>query len=155
GEVQLSFACRCLVGCTYFALQNEYALQIWLQFNDSLPSVDGGADDRQPMVRWPMGALSSLSGARFGLSRRGSRCAAHPFRTDPAVVLACVAFLPSAARASDQVEERFLKHIRPILEDYCAACHGNGIKKGSLSLDEVTSDRARLHDGQLWWAVLK
>jgi hypothetical protein len=56
---------------------------------------------------------------------------------------------------ADQVETQFRERVQPILEDYCIACHGNGTKKGGLALDEVTSNQGRLHDGELWWAVLK
>ena len=59
------------------------------------------------------------------------------------------------AGAADRVEARFDQQVRPILEDYCFACHGNGLKKGGVTLDGLASDGARLHDGEFWWAVLK
>jgi len=66
-----------------------------------------------------------------------------------------VALLPAGVSAADQVEKQFRERIQPILEDYCGACHGNGMKKGALALDELTSDQTRLRDVDLWWAVLK
>jgi Protein of unknown function (DUF1592)/Protein of unknown function (DUF1588)/Protein of unknown function (DUF1587)/Protein of unknown function (DUF1585)/Protein of unknown function (DUF1595) len=68
---------------------------------------------------------------------------------------ALVALLPASVSAADQVEKQFRELIQPILEDYCDACHGNGMKKGALALDEFTLDQTRLRDGELWWAVLK
>ena len=53
------------------------------------------------------------------------------------------------------VEEQFDQQIRPILEDYCYACHGNGLKKGGVALDAFGAGQARLRDHDLWWRVLK
>ncbi|WP_406696182.1 DUF1592 domain-containing protein [Singulisphaera sp. Ch08] len=69
--------------------------------------------------------------------------------------LGLAALLSAGVSTADQVESQFREHIQPILEDYCVACHGNGMKKGGLALDEFTMDQARLHDGELWWTVLK
>jgi hypothetical protein len=57
--------------------------------------------------------------------------------------------------AGDKVEASFGEQIQPILEEYCYACHGNGIKKGDLSLEGIAGDESRLHDRQVWSAVLK
>jgi hypothetical protein len=51
--------------------------------------------------------------------------------------------------------ERFDEVVQPLLEDYCFACHGNGLKKGGVDLDGLGSDEARLRDHELWRAVLK
>ncbi len=51
--------------------------------------------------------------------------------------------------------EQFDQQIRPILEEYCYACHGNGLKKGEVVLDELGPERERLRDHDLWWRVLK
>ena len=72
-----------------------------------------------------------------------------------ALIGALLAVLPAGLRADDQVEQHFRERIQPILEDHCFACHGNGMKKGGLALDEFTLDQARMRDGELWWAVLK
>ena len=72
-----------------------------------------------------------------------------------ALVFSLVTFLPAGVRAADEVEKQFREQIQPILEDYCFACHGNGMKKGGVALDELTLDPARLRDRELWWAVLK
>ena len=75
----------------------------------------------------------------------------RPYRLDGALL----AVLPAGLRADDQVEQHFRERIQPILEDHCFACHGNGMKKGGLALDEFTLDQGRMRDGELWWAVLK
>jgi hypothetical protein len=43
----------------------------------------------------------------------------------------------------------------PLLEDYCYACHGNGIKKGKVCFDDVAANPTRLRDRDFWWAVLR
>jgi Protein of unknown function (DUF1592)/Protein of unknown function (DUF1588)/Protein of unknown function (DUF1587)/Protein of unknown function (DUF1585)/Protein of unknown function (DUF1595) len=57
---------------------------------------------------------------------------------------------PGVATAADRADSSFQEQVRPILEDRCFACHGNGIKKGGVDLDGVTTG-----DGKLWWSVLK
>src|SRR4051794_35792601 len=54
------------------------------------------------------------------------------------------------ATASDRADPKFEELVRPILEDRCFTCHGNGIKKGGVDLDGVTTG-----DRKLWWSVLK
>jgi len=72
-----------------------------------------------------------------------------------AVLFALIAVCPRTAGAADRVEHQFDGQIRPILEDYCYGCHGNGLKKGGVNLDGLMSDQARLRDHDLWWRVLK
>ena len=82
-----------------------------------------------------------------------ARCGSWLLR---AIILGSLAGLfPGAARAADRIEEKFDQQIRPILEDYCYACHGNGLKKGGVNLDGFAADQARLRDNELWWRVLK
>ena len=59
------------------------------------------------------------------------------------------------SRAGDHIAEQFDRQVRPILEDYCYACHDKGSKKGGVILDAFGADAARLHDRDLWWRVLK
>ena len=63
-----------------------------------------------------------------------------PARTAQFLILALVASVTGAVTAADKVEEQFRDRIEPILEDYCAGCHGNGMKKGGLALDEFTPE---------------
>jgi hypothetical protein len=72
-----------------------------------------------------------------------------------AVALVLVTLCPCRSGAAEGVAEKFDQQIRPILEDYCYACHGNGLKKGGVVLDELGADQARLRDHDLWWRVLK
>ncbi len=71
------------------------------------------------------------------------------------VLITLALLFPRIANAADRVEPRFDQQIRPILEDYCFGCHGNGLKKGGVVLDGPASDSSRLHDGDFWWAVLR
>src|SRR4051794_37656690 len=72
-----------------------------------------------------------------------------------AVLTSALCLGAGALAAADRVEEQFGAEIQPILEDYCASCHGNGLKKGGVSFDGLDSDRARLRDRELWWDVLR
>lgn len=45
--------------------------------------------------------------------------------------------------------------VKPLLEKYCYDCHGNGIGKGSVTLDEFASDAEMLGKKDLWLAALK
>ncbi len=51
--------------------------------------------------------------------------------------------------------ERFRKSVEPILADYCYSCHGQGAKKGNVTLDSFKSDEDLLKNRTLWLAVLK
>lgn len=51
--------------------------------------------------------------------------------------------------------EVFEREIVPIIEEYCYDCHGDGSKKGKLSLDEYGSVEEHLSDHDLWVAVWK
>ncbi len=52
--------------------------------------------------------------------------------------------------AAERADLQFEELVRPMLEDRCFACHGNGIKKGGVDLEG-----ARAEDQKLWGAVLK
>ena len=71
------------------------------------------------------------------------------------VVLAALMPGSGVSAAADLTNEQFRATILPILEDSCYTCHGNGNKKGGVSLDGFESNQARLHDRDLWWDVLK
>jgi hypothetical protein len=45
--------------------------------------------------------------------------------------------------------------IAPLLAKYCYDCHGNGLNKGSVTLDEFASDAELLAKKDLWLAALK
>ena len=55
----------------------------------------------------------------------------------------------------DPLQATFEEEALPLLQDYCYGCHGNGLKKGQVSLDAFETDPAKLHDSELWFAVLK
>ncbi len=55
---------------------------------------------------------------------------------------------PSAAR-------EFHENIKPILENYCYDCHGDGANKGNVSFDEFENDQAIVADKELWLHALK
>ncbi len=51
--------------------------------------------------------------------------------------------------------ERFHKEIKPILAEYCFECHGGGLKRGGVELDQMTTADALLHKRDVWWTLLK
>lgn len=59
-----------------------------------------------------------------------------------------------AAAADDAALKTFRREIQPMLAKYCYDCHGDGIAKGGVTLDEF-KDAAALHDPKLWMRALK
>ncbi|HEY4415520.1 MAG TPA: DUF1592 domain-containing protein [Verrucomicrobiae bacterium] len=49
----------------------------------------------------------------------------------------------------------FNQKIRPILEDYCFDCHGNGENRGGVALDAFDSGTNFISGRDVWWRVLK
>ena len=47
------------------------------------------------------------------------------------------------------------KNIQPLLQEYCFSCHGNGKKKGDLSLDVYQDAEAAVADRKTWEKVLQ
>jgi hypothetical protein len=72
-----------------------------------------------------------------------------------ALVLAAILAWPCRSTAADSALRDFEEKVQPVLEEHCAKCHGNGIKKGGVSLDGFDADPGRLHDRRLWLSVLK
>ena len=84
--------------------------------------------------------------------------AIRPFRPSrriaPWVWIAALASAATAYGAGDG-PSRFEAEIRPLLVEYCQGCHGNGLKKGGVSLDGFADEAAALRDRDLWHNVLK
>jgi hypothetical protein len=75
-----------------------------------------------------------------------------------AIAASCVVLIgiyAGTAHADGPDVAQFDEQIRPILEDNCYACHGNGSKSGGVVLDDFGPGNARLGDRELWLAVLK
>lgn len=60
--------------------------------------------------------------------------------------------VPNAAEATKNaaLNQRFLSQVQPILTQYCYGCHGNGKKKGDLTLDRFTSLQIVLGEKKVW-----
>lgn len=63
------------------------------------------------------------------------------------------AIVPTPAAPSGSVE--FHKNIEPLLKTYCYDCHGDGMKRGNVSLDAFVSNESLLDSHDLWWKALK
>ena len=62
---------------------------------------------------------------------------------------------PGARAVDDPASARFATEVQPILEQYCYGCHGMGVKKGNVALDEFGDDAAAEKSRELWHGVLK
>jgi hypothetical protein len=80
------------------------------------------------------------------IKRALSRCA-------PAVFAAIFA-LPLTGFSEEPALALFNKEIQPMLDEYCYGCHGGGIAKGGITLDEFATT-AELRDHKLWLRALK
>ena len=50
---------------------------------------------------------------------------------------------------------QFHQTVEPILKEHCYDCHGDGVKKGGLTLDTLTTEAQLLRDPALWLKVLR
>ncbi len=73
----------------------------------------------------------------------------------PALALA----LGSVAGAAEQnpavAAANFHRNVKPIFEKYCLDCHGNGVAKGGVTLDEFASDAELVGKRDLWLTLLR
>lgn len=67
------------------------------------------------------------------------------------LVLLCLTLPPLAAVADPATA--YQKEIRPILENYCFDCHGDGIAKGKFSMDRFENLSAHLGNREHWMAI--
>ena len=52
--------------------------------------------------------------------------------------------------AAEEHAPDFGKQVQPILAKYCYDCHGDGMSKGQVSLDEFKSHGEMVKDHNLW-----
>jgi hypothetical protein len=76
------------------------------------------------------------------------------FSTIIATAAVCCSAQLFAAPPAHPVDD-FNKQIRPLLEQYCYDCHGDGEKKGGIAFDELKTQQDLLQNRELWWKVLK
>ena len=68
--------------------------------------------------------------------------------------LALTCLLPVLLHSTEPILDSFREDIQPVLDRYCFDCHGNGHKKGGVTLDEFSSE-TDVRDHALWLRVLK
>jgi hypothetical protein len=61
-------------------------------------------------------------------------------------------FVAAGIAAADATRE-FKEKIEPLLQDYCYDCHGDGAKKGDISLDDFKDVSSHLANHDLWLRV--
>ncbi len=80
----------------------------------------------------------------------------HPTGRPWVFALVSLLLLTGSARAEESPTlASFRDQVQPVLEDHCYRCHGEGLKKGNVSLDAFASENDLLKNRELWWAVLK
>ena len=62
--------------------------------------------------------------------------------------------LPLTGFGAEPALKLFDREIKPMLDEYCYGCHGGGIDKGGVTLDEFSTE-AELKDHNLWLRALK
>ena len=72
-----------------------------------------------------------------------------------AILAGFLATRPAFASEGNSAATRFREQVEPILAEHCYGCHGNGIKKGSVTLDDFPTDDSILGRKELWNSVLK
>src|SRR5437762_8936565 len=73
-----------------------------------------------------------------------------------ALVLFLIVIPPALGRSvPSRAETRFNREVQPILSEFCYECHGEGMHKGQVMLDQSDSNAALLANRDLWWRVLK
>ena len=78
----------------------------------------------------------------------------HPFaRVRAVAALLLSGVVPVAAVAAEDALVTFKREIQPVLNEYCYDCHGAGVAKGGVTLDEF-STTAELKDHKLWLRAL-
>ncbi len=60
-----------------------------------------------------------------------------------------------AAEEEGVVDSEFEARIKPLLEQYCYDCHGDGASKGEVSLDDPVNGIHKLDNQELWLRVWK
>jgi hypothetical protein len=60
---------------------------------------------------------------------------------------------PQQAVKNTLLNSRFISQVQPILTQFCYGCHGNGKKKGDLTLDRFTSLQVVLGEKKVWTDV--
>jgi mono/diheme cytochrome c family protein len=70
------------------------------------------------------------------------------------LALTACALVPDRARSAEPAMDLFKKEIQPVLDTYCYGCHGGGIAKGGVTLDEFANAK-ELKDHALWLRALR
>jgi len=73
------------------------------------------------------------------------------------IVLSCgIGAVPAgSAPASSAAVDSYQGQVLPVLQKYCFKCHGNGKKKGDLSLDEFRTQAEAVNELRTWEKVLQ
>lgn len=71
------------------------------------------------------------------------------------LALAVTTCTTSVIAADAKSEKQFNETIKPLLQEYCYECHGDGMDKGKVTFDEFGSHDALMDDRKLWLSVLK
>src|SRR5215203_5209417 len=73
----------------------------------------------------------------------------------PIIILVHVLCCAGLQAAELKEARSFEKSVKPLLEQYCYSCHGNGKSKGDLTLDNFSDKASVLKDRKTWEHVLR
>src|SRR5579862_2327756 len=67
----------------------------------------------------------------------------------------CLLVSPAVARADTQAADPYPPKIQKIFATYCYDCHGEGMEKGKVAFDELTSHAEMVSKRDLFFTALK
>lgn len=102
-------------------------------------------------MKKPTGSILQKSLLATAIIFAGACCVLVTAQTPPPA--APTPITPAQAAKNTLLNQRFQTQIQPILTQYCYACHGNGKKKGDLTLDRFTNLDLVLSDKKAWNSV--
>ena len=99
----------------------------------------------RPVLIWSIAGFVLVAILFMVIARsRSSSTAANSAKTSAIV-----------ARSNAVAAVQYHKAIKPMLEKFCFDCHGDGMKKGNMSLDEFKDDADMLAQKGHWLSVMK
>ena len=66
------------------------------------------------------------------------------------MTVAALAATSPTLRVAEASKDDYELHARPVLEKYCAGCHGEAKQKGDVRFDQVDPDMVNGPDVELW-----
>jgi mono/diheme cytochrome c family protein len=107
---------------------------------------------------WLFGAIHLLTGREqvsIWLARNLSMAMTRRILLVFALALFALQHAPTQPPATPQAEPSYTKDVLPFLTKHCVSCHGNGKKKGGVSLDKFKDNDSVLRDRATWDLIVE